>query len=606
MCGIAGILTNPGHHLPLERLARSLQTALQHRGPDDEGVYISSDRLSTLVHTRLSILDLSPSGHQPMSTADGRYWITFNGEIYNFRELRKTLEQDGEQFASQTDTEVIVKLYQRLGKDCLAKLRGMFAFAIWDEHEQTCFIARDPLGIKPLYYWQSGAEFVFASEIKAIVATRLPPLELSAPGLYHYFLSGSAPEPLTLINGINCLPAGHYLEWKPGQNTHPVSYWAIDFNPDPSITPEDAKERVRQALIDSIQHHFVSDVPVGLFLSGGIDSSSLLALARKSQTGTLKTYSIAFEETQWNEGVLAQDIAKLFEADHTEYVVTRDKARDLFPKFLAAIDQPSIDGFNTFCVSKLTHDCGTKVVLSGVGGDELFGGYGSFQKVPQMLRWMQVLATVSPVSRAVGQGIEQFSANARLRRLGALMQVPPSSFAAYRSMRSIFSPYESLKLVQRYLPTVAVHPIQDATVPSFDAMLSERSLTIADTISFLELTQYMRNQLLRDSDVMSMAWGLELRLPMVDRTFLEAIAPIPHNLRLMTGKQLLIQAVPELPDWLVNRPKRGFHFPFQEWVDGTWHESFSNLDTSPEIPLTHWYRKWSLAILQHWLQTLAA
>ncbi len=599
MCGIAGILTSNGDNLPLDIIARNLQKALQHRGPDDQGVYFSSNRLCTLVHTRLSILDLSPLGHQPMSTPDGRYWIAFNGEIYNFRQLRKDLEAQGEQFSSQTDTEVILKLYQRLGKNCLQQLRGMFAFAIWDELEKTCFIARDPLGIKPLYYWQSGSEFVFSSEIRAILSTKLPKIELSIPGLYSYLLSGSVPEPLTLIQGIHCLPAGHYLQWKAGQSVIPCEYWQIDFTPDPTITLENAQSSVRSALIDTIANHFVSDVPVGLFLSGGIDSSALLALARKTQTGTLKTYSIAFEEQQWNEGTLAQAIAAQFETEHTEYLIKREEAQALFPKFLAAIDQPSIDGFNTFCVSKITHESGTKVALSGVGGDELFGGYQSFQKIPKMLQYTRLLGGFSPLSRIVGKGIESLGFNSQLRRIGAFLQDRPTSLSAYRSMRSIFTHREALTLIRHLLPDSAYQPqALDVSVPAF--------ASIEDEVSFLELSQYMRNQLLRDSDVMSMSWGLELRVPMVDRVFLESISSIPRAIRLAAGKQLLVQSVPELPDWLVNRPKRGFHFPFQEWVDESWHESFGKLEPVENVPLNLWYRKWSLAILQSWWQEISA
>ncbi|NEP53522.1 MAG: asparagine synthase (glutamine-hydrolyzing), partial [Moorea sp. SIO3C2] len=332
MCGIAGILTESIYQDKLETLVQSMQKALQHRGPDDQGIYIAQHRQAALAHTRLSILDLSPAGHQPMSTPDGRYWITFNGEIYNFRELRATLVAHGEQFQSQTDTEVILKLYQRHGTDCVNYLRGMFAFAIWDDFEKTCFLARDHLGIKPLYYWQSGSTLVFASELRSILASGLPKVNLSNQGLYGYLISGSVPEPYTLIEGIHCLAAGHWLYWQHGDLIK-KHYWQINFAPQ-TLSPQDAIEKVRGALIDSIQHHFVSDVPVGVFLSGGIDSTSVLALASKTQNQQLSTYSIAFEESQWNEGDIAQQIAKVFGAKHTEYKVTSTYAKELLPKFL--------------------------------------------------------------------------------------------------------------------------------------------------------------------------------------------------------------------------------------------------------------------------------
>jgi asparagine synthase (glutamine-hydrolysing) len=379
MCGIAGILTKNGDQNDLEILIQRMQKVLQHRGPDDQGIYIAEDRQVAIAHTRLSILDLSPAGHQPMSTADERYWITFNGEIYNFQELRRQLIAQGEKFNSHTDTEVILKLYRKFGANCVHHLRGMFAFAIWDDHEKTCFLARDPLGIKPLYYWQSGSTFVFASELKSILSTGLPSISMSLEGLYGYLISGSVPEPYTLIEGIHCLAAGHWLRWEAGQIAQ-HQYWQIQFTPE-AITQPEAVQKVRGALMDSIEHHFVSDVPVGIFLSGGIDSTAVVALARQTQQNELRTYSIAFEEPEWNEGDVASKVAHTFGTDHTEYKITAALGRELFPQYLAALDQPSIDGFNTFCVSQLARKDGTKVVLSGLGGDELFGGYLSFQRV---------------------------------------------------------------------------------------------------------------------------------------------------------------------------------------------------------------------------------
>jgi asparagine synthase (glutamine-hydrolysing) len=601
MCGIAGILTKTEIKNNLETLMLRMQTALQHRGPDDQGIYISPNREVGFAHTRLSILDLSAAGHQPMSTPDGRYWITFNGEIYNFRQLRLDLEAKGEKFYSQTDTEVILKLYQQQGAECVNKLRGMFAFAIWDNQEQTCFIARDALGIKPLYYWQSGSTLIFASEIRAILASKLPSIALSPEGLYGYLVSGTVPEPHTLIAGIRALEAGNWLRWQAG-NLIQQQYWQINFGSE-TISLTEAKEKVRNALIDSTEHHFISDVPVGIFLSGGIDSSSIVALARQTQKGNLRTYSIGFEENEWNEGELAQKIAQEFDTEHTEYKVTASLGRDLLPQFLASIDQPSIDGFNTFCVSQIAHQDGTKVVLSGLGGDELFGGYKTFQQVPSMVRWGQQLQKIQPISTVIGRGLASSGTSPRMKRLGDFLQQKPTTAAAYRSFRGIFSQTEAIKITQHYL--------KDASLPIWEGMIfPDRSLaknlpSLEDEVSLLELSCYMRNQLLRDSDVMSMAWGLELRVPLVDQALLEAIASIPSAMRLAPGKQLLIQAMPELPSWLLNRPKRGFFFPFQEWIDNEWGDYFPVNELAQDINLKLWYRRWSLAILQHWWQQVA-
>ncbi|MEH2073048.1 MAG: asparagine synthase (glutamine-hydrolyzing) [Nostoc sp.] len=601
MCGIAGILTKTEIKNNLENLMLRMQTALQHRGPDDQGIYISPNREVAFAHTRLSILDLSAAGHQPMSTPDGRYWITFNGEIYNFRQLRLDLEVKGEKFYSQTDTEVILKLYQQQGTECVKKLRGMFAFAIWDNQEQTCFIARDALGIKPLYYWQSGSTLIFASEIRAILASKLPSIALSPEGLYGYLVSGSVPEPHTLIAGIRCLEAGHWLRWQAG-NLSQQQYWQINFAAE-TISLTEAKEKVRNALIDSIEHHFISDVPVGIFLSGGIDSSSIVALSRQTQKGNLRTYSIAFEENEWNEGELAQKVAQEFGTEHTEYKVTASLGRDILPKFLASIDQPSIDGFNTFCVSQIARKDGTKVVLSGLGGDELFGGYKTFQQVPNMVRWGQQLQKIQPISSSLGRGLASLGISPRMRRLGDFLQQKPTTAAAYRSFRGIFSHREAWKITQHYF--------KDASLPIWEGVIfQDRSLpknlpSLEDEVSLLELSCYMRNQLLRDSDVMSMAWGLELRVPLVDQALLEAIASIPSTMRLAQGKQLLVQAIPELPSWLLNRPKRGFFFPFQQWIEKDWSDYFPAQELGKDINLKLWYRNWSLAILYHWWNEIA-
>ncbi|MBS9385304.1 MAG: asparagine synthase (glutamine-hydrolyzing) [Dolichospermum sp. BR01] len=592
MCGISGIIRLNPHDNHVEKKIKRMQTALQHRGPDDAGICISTDQQAALAHTRLSILDLSPAGHQPMSTSDGRYSITFNGEIYNFQQLRQNLIDQGEKFHSQTDTEVILKLYQRIGADCVHHLRGMFAFAIWDDWEKTCFLARDPLGIKPLYYWQSRTTLVFASELRAVLASGLPAVNLSPEGLYGYLTTGSVPEPHTLIADIHCLAAGHWLYWQNGNITK-KQYWQINFTPG-EISPAEAREIVRTALVDSIQHHFISDVPVGIFLSGGIDSTTILALATQTQQSQLSTYSITFAESEYNEGELAQKVANHFGAKHTEYQVTASFAKDIFPNFLTAIDQPSIDGFNTFCVSKVAHDHGMKVVLSGLGGDEIFGGYQSFQKVPQMVSFSKNIKFLPLLRRGFGVGLAHWGTSPKMKRFGDFLRHPPTFASAYGSFRGIFSHQEALTIVQQLLGESLIYQQQ----------LDSNQNTPENEVSFLELSRYMRNQLLRDSDVMSMNWGLELRVPFVDQALLEAVAPIPSSIRLQEGKKLLTQAITEVPDWVVNKPKKGFSFPFENWMDSEFGDYFQNSNMPINVSLTSWYRRWSLAILKHWWESV--
>lgn len=593
MCGIAGILGFKYENNSLEYIMQILQSKLFHRGPDDSGIYISGDHQSALAHTRLSIVDLSAAGHQPMSTTDGRYTITFNGEIYNFQDLRKELISQGESFKSQTDTEVILKLYQKLGRECLNKLRGMFAFAIWDETEKTCFIARDPLGIKPLYYWHSNQMLVFASELRAVIASRLPPIKLNLAGLYGYLTTGSVPEPHTLIADIQCLEAGNWLYWQKGNLTK-YQYWKIDFTPE-QISLADAQDKVYQSLKESIKYHLVSDVPVGIFLSGGIDSTAILTLATEITSSQLSTYSITFAEPEWNEGLLAQKVAHHFGAKHTEFCVDRGFAKLVLPDFLASIDQPTIDGFNVFCVSKVAHENGMKVVLSGLGSDEIFGGYKSFQSIPKMVEWRRRLNKVPYVAQVLAAGLRHWGNTAKLKRLSDFFNNPPTFASAYQSFRGIFSHSEAIAIIQSLTQNQYTY---DQNLVDCE---TDR-LTSADRVSFLELSYYMRNQLLRDSDVMSMRWGLELRVPFVDRTLLESVASIPSHIRLAPSKKLLTASIPGIPEWVVNQPKRGFSFPFASWMKTDFGDYFLTPDIPKEVLLDSWYRRWSISILKYWLE----
>jgi len=591
MCGIAGIITTNRYQDSLEGLTLKMQKALQHRGPDDEGIFVSQSHQAALAHTRLSIIDLSQAGHQPMSSLNKRFWITYNGEIYNFKALRLELEQKGETFQSNSDTEVILKLYQQEGAGCLDKLRGMFAFAIWDEQEKSCFLARDPFGIKPLYYFKEGSSLMFASQLKAILATQIPPRQLSKEGLNGYFLSGSVPEPYTIIEGIFSLQAGHWMRWQNGKLESPKQYWKIEFNPQ-RTTLEEAREKVRTALVNSIKSHFVSDVPVGIFLSGGIDSSALVALARQTQKGRLLTYTVTFEEPGWNEGPIAKKVAQEFDTIHTEYMITAQEARKLFESFLNSVDQPTIDGFNTYCISKIARENGAKVLLSGLGGDELFGGYPSFYKVPGMIRWNNILHTFK-LSGVASRALEQLG-KPHTRRVADFLKKKPSAMNAYCSLRGIFSESESKLLM-------AQHVSGSTPVSSFiDAPANFPGLK--DEISYLELSYYMRNQLLRDSDVMSMAHGVEMRVPFIDRTFFEDISTIPSNMRILPNKRLLVNSVPELPKEVYNRPKRGFLFPFQKWIEKDWEKDLLQVEAPKEISLDLWYRKWCLVVLRKWIE----
>ncbi len=594
MCGIAGILNNEGvERLGLISQLDALAAALKHRGPDDRGTWASASGTAGLAHVRLSILDLSSAGHQPMQTQDGSLHITFNGEIYNFRELRTDLERAGVSFRTQTDTEVLLRLYERDGPAMLACLRGMFAFAIWDERRQRCFLARDHLGIKPLYYSLNGNRLAFASELRALQAAGLTSRDLDAGALMRYFKTGSVAEPQTLLADVHCLEAGHYLLWESGKLAK-RRYWRVEFHPEEKDATEAVAE-VREALLDSMRAHFVSDVPVGIFLSGGIDSTALLALAKHIGQRDIATFSIGVDDTTLDESSVAAHTAAHFGARHQEMRLDADTARQQFAGFLRSMDQPSIDGFNTFTVASFAHRHGMKVVLSGLGGDELFAGYKSFDAVPRLAAFMRALRILPGSGHTLGWLMERFFPSNRLRRIGSMLQTPCTIRDAHACYRGIFSKRDACLLAASYLDC---SPAYVPTPPIAHVLAADPR----DAVSECELRFYMRNQLLKDSDVMSMAHGLELRVPFVDRTLFQSLARIPAALRLRSGKQMLLEAVPEIPAWVAGAPKRGFVFPFEKWLGETWGTSFA--DATARIPFKNptWYQRWSIFMLDTWLE----
>lgn len=596
MCGIAGFL-DPRHVVTdAPRRLRLLQEALRHRGPDDCGAWTSPSGTAHFGHLRLSILDLSPAGHQPMSVAGGRFTITFNGEIYNFRELRAELEKDGVPFQTGTDTEVILRLYEKHGSDVVRHLRGMFAFAIWDEARQTCFLARDALGIKPLYYVRNAGVFAFASELRALQHSGLCSTALDAQALAGYFETGTVPEPLTLIRDVRSLDAGHCIEWKDGVAER-RAWWNVAFPT--GCAPDGPPAKVlRQALLDSIRKHFVSDVPVGIFLSGGVDSTALVALARETGVRDISTFSIGVDQAQLDESSIARRTARHFGTDHHELRLTADEGKQRFGQFIGHIDQPSIDGFNTFVVSSFAREHGLKVVLSGLGSDELFAGYPSFTKVPRMAAIGRVLDIVPGLRHHIGLRLEYSSDSSRIRRFGAFLQSPNTVTNAYRSFRGIFSRRAARILAARYSGVPLAEFLSTSALP---AESPPAMPTMRDDVSRCELSLYMRNQLLKDSDVMSMANSLELRVPFVDRALFETVARIPARIRLQQGKKLLLAAVPEIPEWVSGQPKRGFLFPYQTWATSTWESVFR--ETALRIPALQptWYHLWAVFMLDRWM-----
>lgn len=595
MCGIAGIIGAKAGSPKAEEAISAMLRSLRHRGPDDEGLWQGKSGEARFAHARLSILDLSAAGHQPMSTPDGRFTITFNGEIYNFAELRAGLVAQGVPLRSHTDTEVILNLYIQDGPACVKKLRGMFAFAIWDEHERSCFFARDPFGIKPLYYTIIPDGLVFASELRALLHSGLVPRALDAAAVAGYFKMGTVPEPLTMVKNVRRLEAGCTLTWKSGRiSTGP--YWSVEF---PQHLPpvKDPVTYAREALLESVRHHFVSDVPVGIFLSGGMDSTAVLALARVAGMNNLQTYSIGVDNAGLDESAVARRTAAHFGATHHEMRLGGSLGREMFEHFLSSLDHPSIDGFNTYVVSSFASKAGAKVVLSGLGGDELFGGYSSFWKVPSLFRACRAIKAIPLGARLASAALKLDSMSPRLRRLGALFDQKVSLSEVYRAYRGIFIRSEARKLAAH----ITGSSEKEATLPYADVVASDPLNAVCE----LELTRYMRNQLLRDSDIMSMAHGLELRVPFVDSVLFDSLARLPSSIRIQPGKQLLADAVPEIPAWVKEQSKRGFVFPFAEWLETPeWKPVFDSALQGLPVTATAWYQRWSIFVLEHWCRTM--
>src|SRR5260221_6349341 len=573
MCGIFGVVSR-GTLLAGDVLPKAAR-ALAHRGPDDSGTILlnAADQEIAFAHTRLSIIDLSPLGHQPMQDPATGNWIVFNGEIYNFRELRKELEAAGVEFKSHSDTEVILAAYRVWGESCLTRLGGMFAFALWDASRKRLLLARDPMGIKPLYYHQSNQNFIFASEVRTLLQTGLLPRELDPTGVLSYLAFGSVYEPWTIVEGVMAVPPGHVLTvengsvssreyWNPLQAS---SHAESDLSSGNGIVTAD---RLAAILRDAVLSHLVSDVPVGVFLSGGIDSSALVAVL--SHNGVrANTFSLVFQEEEFNEGQYSREVARCFGTEHQEIPVSQQDTLAVLPEALFAIDQPTIDGINTYLVSAKTTAAGGKVALTGLGADEMFAGYSNFRRVPKMEVLMKRFARLPrlarrPLSASLallgGKGV-------RSRKMADLATSHDSIVHPYFLVRMLFGAAERDALF--------VAGCEDSE-RALNGVLREsiaRSSTLdpINRVSYLESHWYMRNTLLRDSDFMSMAHGLELRVPFLDRALVEACFRIPGDKKLQgeLPKSLLLASLGvELPREIVNRPKRGFTLPFERWLRG--------------------------------------
>jgi len=562
MCGLVALFAHHPDAPPIEAGELiAIRDAMTARGPDGMGDWMAPDCRVGLAHRRLAIIDLKPSGAQPMATADGRLVVTYNGEIYNYRELRAELEAQGVRFASESDTEVILHLYRRLGADLVHRLRGMFAFALWDAEKQGLLLARDPFGIKPLYLAEDGRTLRAASQVKALLAGAQAAIDTAPDPAGHagYFLWGHVPEPFTLYRGIRALPAGSWL-WVDAAGARRQERY---FDPAGEIAKAEASEHqlLAPALIDSVRHHLVADVPVGVFLSAGRDSTTLAALAAQHLATPLKTITLGFAElegTGFDEVPLAERMAAHIQSRHATKRITHEDFQANRARLLADMDQPTIDGTNTWFVAKAAREAGLKVALSGLGGDELFQGYDTFTWVPTMAARLGFAQSWPSLGKAARHVLAPWIGRIASPKVAGVLELGGSIAGAYLLRRAMFMPWELARLLD---PDLA-----RAGLERLDTMAAlERSQgdvrDPAQRVAALEIQWYMKNQLLRDADWAGMAHGLEIRTPLVDVDFFRRILPLSRP-----KSDMADVPAPPLPAEIRARPKSGFLVPVHEWV----------------------------------------
>ncbi|MBL7698733.1 MAG: asparagine synthase (glutamine-hydrolyzing) [Chitinophagaceae bacterium] len=612
MCGIAGILGSLEHSVTTNTIVQ-VSEAISHRGPDAGGYF--EDANIKFGHKRLSIIDPFECSNQPMADHTGRYRIVFNGEIYNYRDLKPQLDYP---FQTNGDTEVLLASFIKWGTGCLEKLRGMFAFAIWDSEKKQLFLARDRFGVKPLYYYHSNETFFFASEVRALLASGLIPGKINKAAISSFLQYQSVEGDATMVEGIKSLPAGSYM-LVDEKEVHIEKYWSIvQHKPDFDYNnAEKVKKKIYELLLTSIERRIVSDVPIGVFLSGGVDSSVLVGLMAEVSKTQVNTFTVGFREKDFDESQYAQMVAKKFNTHHQQILLQpKTFLNELIPA-LDAMDSPSGDGVNSYVVSKAIRESGIKVALSGVGGDELFAGYPIFLQYLQLMKFKRIWRPFRRARHFMSDVISE--RNSRSERFSQLLRSPEADISSfYPAFRQIVSP--AMLAECTYLPYDSITGNEELLKLNGEV----RRLPLLSQVSVAEYLGYTQHTLLKDMDQMSMARSLEVREPYFDKDLVEFVLHIPDKLKYPSyPKKLLVESFNGLlPPEIIHRKKQGFLFPWKDWMKNelrifcesqlnaiserdfikgdrlmSYWKRFLNNDDS-----IRWMEIWLFVVLAYWLQ----
>ncbi|HNR18583.1 MAG TPA: asparagine synthase (glutamine-hydrolyzing) [Bacteroidia bacterium] len=616
MCGITGIY-GINDRVKSSQIIKVMNKSIAHRGPDDEGFFV--DDSVAFGHRRLAIIDLSPAGHQPMQCSENILEIIFNGEIYNFNDVKKELAEYP--FKTKTDTEVILAAYKKWGKQCVHKFNGMFAFVIYNKDTKELFIARDRLGVKPVYYYKTNELFVFASEVRALLESGLVPRKINLNALRDYFSYQTIHAPQCIVKDVLMLMPGHYATIK-GNKLQIEEYWSVTKNISNESEGKSYTEvcaDVNKLFYESVERRLVSDVPFGAFLSGGIDSSAVVGMMSKIMPQKVKTFTIVFDEEEFSEAKFAKMVADKFNTDHHEFLLTPEDFLQQLPEAMNALDHPSGDGPNSYIVSKITRNAGITMALSGLGGDEFFAGYPVFKRhlSLQNKKWLWSL----PASfRKIAAGlIVTLKKDVSTNKFAQLLSAPS---ALLIDTFPIFRQVSATDRINKFLKT---NPTDDAVHLIVEKLLREGNFSgkKLTEVSVSEISTYMQNVLLRDADQMSMAVALEVRVPFLDYKLAEYVLGVKDEYKMPTyPKKLFVESMGDLlPHEVVHRPKMGFVFPWAVWLKKELREMCNNniqslanrsfidgvqlknqwqrfLNNDPSV---RWLDMWLSVVLEHWL-----